>query len=131
MRDGSLESAKRRTKYTLTFDRSTRELQGIGLSGRNIPCAYEGIEEDGEIHQAHDAPGSWIGESNFTSDDFTEEDWIHFWMRCAIEEAVHEVLEHFQVDGAPLLDPHGELEGEVFDATGTCAEALVKILKHG
>ena len=126
----SMEEAQRRCAYHLTYDRADRSLTSGGMEGPDIPCAYEGaIDEDGKIHSAHKGSGEWVGNPCWIEDEATPEDWIEFWFTCAIDEAVHEALEHFHVDGKPWLDPHGRMEGKVFDASGELARTLIAILK--
>lgn len=123
-------AAAARVRHRLTYNLTPepRKLWCGGLDGPDIPCAYQDVVEDDETHNAHKGPGDWAGEPNFMDEGATEQDWINFWLKCAIDEAVHEALEHFHVDGKPLIDPHDKLcEHGVFLASAECGDALVRL----
>lgn len=130
---GFYESLER-VRYTLSFQRvPPRLLHEGGISGPPIPCAYEGtpdLNEESGTHQAHETDGDWIGDSGQTDDTDSSSKWIEFWFRCAIDEAVHEALEHFHVDGDTLLDPHGHHEAYVFAATAALGDRLMELINR-
>lgn len=102
------ELASERTSYQLTYarDPSPRVFQHTGISGSDIPCSYgSGIDSSGE----------WCQDMPLWDDDSV--DWTLEFLKCAINEATHEVLEWFQVDEVRVLDPHVVVKGETtFDA---------------
>jgi hypothetical protein len=70
------------------------------LSGDNIDCSREPGQE---------SIGIWLGSF---PEKGTVEEWIERYLAIALDEAVHEVLEYFQVDGGPYIDPH-RLENKI------------------
>lgn len=122
-----MEKAKARSRFTLTYVMGPRELHQEGISGPPMPCAYEGVvQEDGEVHQAHEGDGDWSCEYDDTPT--TEEQWHNFWLRAAIGEAVHEALEHFHVDGKPFFDPHADrTELEIFRLCDKLSDDILRL----
>lgn len=117
------EAAQAATTFTLTYSKVERGLTAGGLNGPDLPCAYP----DSPDHDAATcrAFGGWSG--CFEGDSEKPSEWIGFWLACAVSEAVHEALEHFHVDGKPLLDPHGDAEVGVWNATAELAEKLIEM----
>lgn len=113
-RDAAIfEEAQGRARLTLSYELVERELTDFGHSGPDIDCAYTGVlDEDGTPHLAHKGDGVWFQDE---PDEDSVEAWLKFWMESAINEAVHEALEHYHVDGKPYLDPHdSRYEADIF-----------------
>lgn len=55
------------------------------------------------------------------------DEWIDHYASMAVNEAVHEALEWFHVDGERWLDPHGDGETATYDAVDRLCRALAKI----
>lgn len=103
--EAAADLAAKRVTFQLTYGRATdpRKFDQFTLSGPWIPNAY------GPGHQV----GEWSGGDR--PEDPTEDGWIDEFASWAINEAVHEALEWFRVDGRPWLDPHGlSVERDVF-----------------
>ncbi|MFG1846814.1 hypothetical protein [Micromonospora carbonacea] len=120
MTDGNTGPAGRaagRVDFRLTYARTghPRTVQPGALDGPTIPCAYGGRDgQDGGWYDARDDP---------PPDARSEADWVDRYAGYAINEAVHEALEWFRVDGKPWLDPHGSPQHE--DEVGAAVDELV------
>jgi hypothetical protein len=112
-------AAARRLTYRLTYARTaTPRRVGPGiLDGPLIPDAHT----DGRT-----SPGSWYDPRQPA--DTTQGAHLAAWLRMAVQEAVHEVLEHFQVDGRPYLDPHGPAEQTIMGCVDALADQLAVIV---
>lgn len=111
-------AAARRVAYHLTYTRTHtgRRLAPGVLDGPNIPDAHQ---------PGKDAPGAWWDDRD--PDDTTQAGYFTHWLRMAVQEAVHEVLEHFQVDGQTYLDPHGPAEQTIMGCVDQLAAQLAVI----
>ena len=130
----AMEEAALRVRYNLLYGNTTRELTSEGLYGDDIPCACEGVSDDEEydgIHKPHESSGEWTSNHRGTPANLKSPDeWIRFWFNAVIDEAVHEALEHFHVDGAPLVDPHlREIRDLVFEITAECGDKLYALIE--
>jgi hypothetical protein len=108
-RDASEAAARRAAKrcdFQLTYDRAVdrRDFAPGVLYGPWIPDAY---------HPGEQAAGDW--ESPADGDAIlTEKEWINRYASYALQEAVHEALEWFRVDGRPWLDRHGPADNDIY-----------------
>ncbi|WP_159401652.1 hypothetical protein [Streptomyces sp. NRRL F-5053] len=130
MRDGdTFHPAVQRVEFRLTYGRTEnpRRFLRDELDGPLIPDARQD-----DAWQA----GSWLRDPSFEQDGFsvadvTQRDWLEHFLTMAINEGVHEVLEHFHVDGRPYLDPHGEHEEEICNLVDALASKLAAIAEGG
>lgn len=104
MSDDTFPGAKSRVSYRLVHGRlpETRDFHRTFLTGPDLPDAL-GSEKmaSGTWNQS---PSFWVNGRPLS--DTTENDWLAHFLSMAVNEAVHEVLEYFQVDGKPWLNPH-------------------------
>lgn len=114
------ERAAARCAFQLTYARSPvpRRFRAGSLSGPPIPCAY-----GGDI----DASGHWEDGGDAVFHERDEAGWVDRYANYAINEAVHEALEWFRVDGRPWLDPHGDLEDAIYAEVNALCERLAAI----
>lgn len=116
------KAAAERVSFQLTYARADkpRRFQPGFLDGPDIPCAY-----GGELN----ASGAWEdgGDLGEVFADRSEDQWIDRYASYALNEAVHEALEWFRVDGKPWIDPHGRDEDEVYAAVGELVAKLAGI----
>jgi hypothetical protein len=114
------KQAAERCEFQLTYARSAvrREFSEGVLTGSPIDNAYGGDLK---------ASGEWDDGDDFLVMRSTPEEWITRFARYAINEAVHEALEWFRVDGKPWLDPHGDFEDEIYAEVGSLCDRLAKI----
>lgn len=71
--------------------------------------------------------GEWVQSPAFSETDGAAEDWLAHFLSSAVNEAVHEALEHFHVDGKPWLDPHGWHEDTIHSLANEFAEKLAEL----
>lgn len=110
------ERAAKRIDFQLTYARSeqAREFTPGWLSGPQIADAFR---------PGSTASGEWSNPDDEARADLTEDEWIERFASYAINEAIHEALEWFQVDGRPWLSPHGKSEDMIYVLTNRlCAE---------
>lgn len=118
--DFAMDRALGRVNFRLTYGKTEpRDFTVDCLWGPDIPNAFR----DGM------APGSWMSGDypDFDDPDVTEDDWLAHFAQMAVNEAVHEALEWFQVDGKPWLNPHGEHEREIYRLVGDLCAAFAKL----
>jgi len=117
------DAASRRVTFQLTYARATqpRTFQPGLLGGPPIPCAYDAdpLGQPGDWYDSSEDPGS--------NPARTEDQWVDRYASSAVQEAVHEALEWFRVDGQPWLDPHGDAEDAVHEAVGVLCARLAEI----
>jgi hypothetical protein len=108
------EEARDRAEFCLTYDRcDPREFMEDTLAGPMIPNAFgEGL-----------SPGDWSS-GDWPAEDADVETWLAHFAQMAVNEALHEALEWFKVDGKPWLDPHGEMERDIYRATERLCKSL-------
>ncbi|WP_158894267.1 hypothetical protein [Amycolatopsis anabasis] len=110
--------AAARLSYRLAFGPTdTREFRPGELFGPDTPDAL-GVRDR--------VPGDW-GKTDCpdeTDPAVSEQDWIAHFLTLALNEAVHEVLEWFQVDGVRYLNPHGGHEAAIVKHVDRLAEQL-------
>ncbi|MFF0822450.1 hypothetical protein ACFYUR_18975 [Micromonospora haikouensis] len=114
-------AAAGRVDFRLTYARTERRRVRPGaLDGPTIPCAYGGA--DGQ-------DGGWYDGRDEEPAGRSEAEWVDRYAGYAVNEAVHEALEWFRVDGRPWLDPHGSPahEDEVCAAVDELVARLVAI----
>jgi hypothetical protein len=113
----NLEEAKDRTEFRLTYAKTApREFSRDMLLGPKIPDAYgDGL-----------SVGDW-GAGDWPEDDVPVEQWLAHFMHMAVNEAIHEALEYFKVDGEPYLDPHGPAERAIYRATDALCRTLAAL----
>lgn len=138
--DDPATRAADRVSFQLTYARSPvrRRFQPGVLTGPPIPCAYGGeLAASGDWNDSGDAgqDGGWHAPGddpgNHDQDDPTtavvvgrsEADWVDQFAGYAVNEAVHEALEWFRLDGVPWLDPHGTPDEE--DEVSAAVDELV------
>lgn len=130
----AMEEAALRVRYNLLYGNTTRILTSEGLDGDDIPCAYEGVSDEEEIdgiHKPHESSGEWTSDHRGTPAELKSADeWIRFWFNAVVDEAIHEALEHFHVDGSPLVDPHDrDIRDIVFGITAECGDKLYALTR--
>lgn len=109
--------AKERVEFRLTYARTEpREFAQELLLGPRIPDAYGNGTSSGDW-----CSGDW------PDDDDGAEEWLAHFMQMAVNEAVHEALEYLHVDGRSYLDPHGEMEAEIYRATEVLCGVLATL----
>jgi len=110
----TFEQARDRVEHRLTYDRcEPREFYQDSMDGPSIPDALG----DGT------SSGEWFGGDRLAEDADEEERLAHF-AYMAVNEAIHEALEWFKVDGRPWLDPHGDMERNIYRATERLCKSL-------
>ncbi|GIG93017.1 hypothetical protein [Plantactinospora endophytica] len=105
------------------------------MTGPDIPCAYgREIDASGDWNHPRDdsfatVHGGWEdgGDVEIVFAERDEAGWIDRYANYAVNEAVHEALEWFRVDGHPWLDPHGPAENEIYDAVNDLVDRLASI----
>jgi hypothetical protein len=117
--EAAASRAAKRCDFQLTYDRALdrRDLAPGVLYGPLIPDAYRPEEQ---------AAGEW--ESPADGDSIlTEEGWINRYASYAVQEAVHEALEWFRVDGRPWLDPHGPADNDIYRLVDELVDKLAAL----
>lgn len=126
MTDAAL-TASNRCSFQLSYHRSqlVRSISPGLIDGEYIDDAYNPGES---------TPGEWEnGPAMPPFDDATPmtsvsvEEWTDHYASMAVNEAVHEALEWFQVDGEPWLDPHGEHEDMIYELVNELARKLADL----
>lgn len=120
-----LEAALRRTSFRLTYGKTetSRRFREDGIDGPNVPDAFsEGKLQSGNWEQL---PAFFV--NGKAIEEATQEHWLAHFFSMAINEAVHEALEHFQVDGKPYLNPHGRSEEYVYILVNELAASLAEM----
>jgi len=122
------EKAAERCEFALTYARTEpRELAPGMILGPDIDDVY---------HPGQKSSGEWMGEVPDGYHDahpavlLTEDVFIDHYAGMAINEAVHEALEWFRVDGKPWLDPHGPTDSDIYAAVAELVEKLTSF-RHG
>ena len=113
------EAHVKRVEFRLTYDRcDSREFSPDGLFGPRIPDAYGRPGEN--------APGEWFSGDALNPEDgtITDRQWFAHWAQMAVNEAIHEALEWYRVDGTPWLDPHGSCERAIYAETAKLCRKL-------
>lgn len=135
------EEAAKRVRFLLSYKPDQhKKTTGWGLEGTPLPNAYHesrrlGLLPPLEWRDRHRdvelSTGTWDnyeppGRYDEPTDTqlATEEEWQKFWLDNALNEAVHEALEWFWVDGRPLIDPHGPHEMAIFRAVSDLVSAI-------
>lgn len=109
--------AKERVEFRLTYARTEpREFAQEILFGPRIPDA----------HGNGTSSGDWCS-GDWPDDDAGAEEWLAHFMQMAVNESIHEALEHLHVDGRSYLDPHGEMEAAIYRATETLCRTLTAL----
>lgn len=110
-RDSFIIEVARRADFQLHYGRSSqlRSLEPDGImQGDKIDNAYS----SGGL-----SSGEWYDNRLRSHSDDTplpsEDEVLAGFFAMAVNEAVHEALEWFRVDGAPALDPHGSAEATI------------------
>lgn len=117
----TFERARQRVDFRLTYDKcDPRDFEVDMLHGPYVPDAFsENGVQVGEWYQG-DGP-------DYDDPEATEGDWHDHFAAMAVNEAVHEALEWFQVDGRPWLDPHGESERAIYQAVNDLCKKLASL----
>lgn len=107
-----------RLSFHLTYGYAPqRSLETDCITGPNIPNAYD---PSGPL-----SSGEWdLGQTALPS---SAEQAFTVFFTAAINEAVHEALEWFRLDGRPVLDPHGEHEIAIHDLSQRLGEQLLAL----
>jgi hypothetical protein len=121
----TLDAAIERTDYQLHYSRSPvrRAFHNDGISGSQIDDAF---------HPGETMSGEWCAGMNWIHDwDVPEAVWIERFFTVAIQEAVHEALEWFRLDGQVLLSPHdADHEVDILDRSAEFAETLFSLISR-
>jgi hypothetical protein len=94
------ERAAARCSFDLTHQRAktSREFSPGHITGENIDDAFDPEAE---------FCGTWMDDPELPAGmEDTEANWIAWYGQYALQESIHEMLEWFQVDGKPWLNPH-------------------------
>lgn len=122
MSEETFERARDRATFRLTYGRTDpRKFSSFDMDGPDLPDAFSDRD---------DAPGGWHQGDGPDRDDprITETDWHAHFAAMAINEAVHEALEWFQVDGRPWLNPHGDHEVQIFKRVNELCDDLARLV---
>jgi len=117
------EAHVQRVDFRLTYAETEPRVFGPDhMEGPDIPDAFG--------PPGAQAPGEWYGGSVLDTDDpnVPARDWFAHWAHMAINEAIHEALEWFRVDGKPWLDPHGRHEATIYKYTGELCQLLAELV---
>lgn len=130
MTSSPLEAAAARVDFRLTYAKTSepRSCIGFGIEGPDIPNAYYGVEGAASASQ-ETSSGEWYDLAH-PPQSAKEEDHIKAWFGSAVREAIHEALEWFKVDGAPLIDPHGRHEGAVNELSSSLVKELLWLIQE-
>lgn len=125
MGDLPWERAAARVDFRLNYTRldKPRECSPDAIYGPSIPDAFgEGT-----------AAGEWYAGDCLEVEDLdtSEADWLAHFAQMAVNEAIHEALEWFQVDGKPWLDPHGVHENRIYRLTEKLTEGFAALVAEG
>jgi hypothetical protein len=122
----AFEQAVSRVDHRLIYGRTEkpRTWKREELEGPDIPDAF---------HEGKLSPGAWLQQIQISRDEeeFSQEDWLAHFLSMAVNEAVHEVLEYFRVDGRPYLNPHGQCEEEIYILVNELAAELAGLAERG
>lgn len=120
----SFDAALKRVSFQLTYGKTERprRFRKDGVDGPNIPDAHSGELQSGDWRQTP----SFVMNGQ-TLEEPTEGHWVDHCFSMVINEAVHEVLEHFKVDGKPYLDPHGKNEEYIYVLVNELAANLAEL----
>lgn len=123
-----MRDAQERCSFQLTYARALhqREFDSGEISGEMIDDAY---------HPGRKSPGDWsngldtpeFNEDGSIREDVSFEEWVEHFFSMAVSEGVHEVLEWFQFDGEPWLDPHGKHDQEISVIVSEFAKKLIAL----
>ncbi|MCK2240053.1 MULTISPECIES: hypothetical protein [unclassified Crossiella] len=114
-----------RLSYRLTIETyEPRLFEPDLLISPEMPCAYDPTGQRINIGDWHQSGPCEHDES------IPEQAWLAHYFSMAFNEFVHEMLEFFQVDTRPYLNPHGPLEEDIHAAVKTCAAALFTLTRH-
>lgn len=131
-------AAAERVSFQLTYGRSPvqRRFSPGELTGPPIPCAYgnpldaSGGWTDSSADTPASQDGGWYDSRDWPDPDDpacrSEQQWVDVFAGYAVNEAVHEALEWFRVDGRPWLDPHGTPADED-EITGAVDELVARL----
>lgn len=125
-RKTTYDQAVKATRYRLGYITTDRVLTDGGLDGPDIPCSYAGVTENGVLHPEHPSSGDWYAAT--LTDPETVAEWTDFWLRSAMDEAIHEALEHFHVKGKPWINPHDpRYEVKIFELTSNMISDILAL----
>ena len=119
--DAAADRAAARCSFQLTYGRAgdRREFFPDGIGGPSIDDAFR---------PGQSSPGEWCGDSGHK--EYDVDGWIDVYASYALNEAVHEALEWFQVDGKPWLSPHGKHEERIYQRVGKLAAELADLRRE-
>lgn len=119
LRERFIAALAARTEYQLSYHRAPkrREFHEWGLDGPLIDNAYTDPDSD------HEASGDW-DDPELLHSPLTEQGVFARFFSMAVNEAVHEALEWFRIDGQIVLDPHGQHESTIFKVVGEMIDGL-------
>jgi hypothetical protein len=122
----SFEAALRRANFRLTYGKTdrSRQFREDGIDGPDIPNAHNDKRQTGSWEQQ--PPWAMNGE---VLEVPTVHHWLAHFLSMTVNEAVHEALEHFQVDGKPYLDPHGKHEEYIYILVNELAANLAELVE--
>lgn len=120
------EKAADRIEYRLTFGRTEepRSFDREIITGPRLPDAVnEGQTSTGDWHCFITPPDIYKRP--------TVNHWIESYFEGAIQEAIHEVLEWFKVDGERFMDPHNfGTETQIMEEVNTMVGKLLQLRKR-
>lgn len=109
-----------RLSFHLTYGYAPDRTIGPGaILGPDIPNAYN---PTGPY-----SPGEWDLGDQALATDAPDEEVLRVAFTSALNEAAHEALEWFRLDGKPLLDPHGLSSDAIHDVTQRMGEELLAL----
>ena len=124
----TFDQAAERASCQVRYARSPvpRRFGDFGLSGSG---PLDSAVNEGELCLLGSEWGvDFCDEAGVTDPDDRTVDWHSLMFGAAVQEAVHEACEWFQVDGERYLDPHDpEVQTKITNATRAFALLLVEI----
>lgn len=120
----AFDAALRRASFRLTYGKTehSRAFREDGIDGPHIPDARGDKMQSGDWEQQP----PWIVNGEVL-EEATVHHWLAHFLSMTVNEAVHEALEHFQVDGKPYLDPHGKHEDYIYVLVNELAGRLADL----
>lgn len=118
--------AAERVSFDLTYKRSP-DKRGIE------PGVIKGAPTDDSYKEGAESPGGWnnFDFANWPENEDDVQGWLYHYFTLAMQEAIHEGLEWFRVDGKIFLNPHDDrfqdLDDAVIDLSNEFIEKLYNL----